>query len=45
MYEVLYGIEKYSKDYHFVLQTPTLEYNENNIELSAVLEQVLEGFD
>ena len=38
MHEVLYGIEKYSKDSHLVLQIPTLEYNKNDSELSIFLE-------
>ena len=38
MHEVLYGIEKYSKDSRLVLQLPTLGYNKNDSELSAVLE-------
>ena len=38
MHEVLYGIEKYSKDSHLVRQIPTLGYNKNDSELSAVLE-------
>ena len=38
MREVLYGIEKYSKDSHLVRQIPTLGYNKNDSELSAVLE-------
>ncbi len=38
MHEVLYGIEKYSKDSRLVLQIPTLEYSKNDSELSAVLE-------
>ncbi|WMT51557.1 MAG: type II toxin-antitoxin system VapC family toxin [Ferroplasma sp.] len=38
MHEVLYGIEKYSKDDHLVLQIPILGYNENDNKLSAVLE-------
>jgi tRNA(fMet)-specific endonuclease VapC len=38
MHEVLYDIEKYSKDSHSVLQIPTLGYNKNDSELSAVLE-------
>ena len=35
MHEVLYGIEKYSKDSHLVLQISTLEYNKNDSELSV----------
>ena len=38
MHEVLYGIEKYSKDSRLVLQIPTLVYSKNDSELSAVLE-------
>ena len=38
MHEVLYGIEKYSRDSRLVLQIPTLEYSKNDNELSAVLE-------
>ena len=38
MHEVLYGIEKYSKHSRLVLQIPTLGYNKNDSELSAVLE-------
>ncbi len=38
MHEVLYGIEKYSKDPHLVLQIPTLGYSKNDSELSAALE-------
>ena len=38
MHEVLYGIEKYSKDSHLVLQIPTLGYNKDDSELSVVLE-------
>ena len=38
MHEVLYGIEKYSKDSHLVLQIPTLGYNKIDSKLSAVLE-------
>ena len=38
MHEVLYGIEKYSKGSHLVLQIPTLGYNKDDSELSAVLE-------
>jgi tRNA(fMet)-specific endonuclease VapC len=38
MHEVLYGIEKYSKDSRLALQIPTLGYNKNDSELSAVLE-------
>ena len=38
MHEVLYGIEKYSKDSRLVLQIPTLGYTKNDSELSAVLE-------
>ena len=38
MHEVLYGIEKYSKDSHLVLQIPTLGYNKDDSKLSAVLE-------
>ena len=38
MHELLYGLQKYSKDSHLVLQLPTLEYNKNDSELSAVLE-------
>ncbi len=30
MHEVLYGIEKYSKDSLLVLQISTLEYNKND---------------
>ncbi len=42
MHELLYGIEKYSKDDHLVLQIPTVEYNENDSKLSAVLELTAE---
>ena len=38
MHEVLYGIEKYSKDSRLVLQIPTLGYGKSDSELSAVLE-------
>ena len=38
MHEVLYGIEKYSKDSRLVTQIPTLGYSKNDSELSAVLE-------
>ena len=38
MHEVLYGMEKYSKDSRLALQIPTLGYNKNDSELSAVLE-------
>ncbi|MCL6090163.1 MAG: type II toxin-antitoxin system VapC family toxin [Candidatus Thermoplasmatota archaeon] len=38
MHEVLYGIEKYSKDSRLVLQLPTLGYGKNDSELSAMLE-------
>ena len=38
MHELLYGLQKYSKDSHLVLQIPTLGYNKNDSELSAVLE-------
>ncbi|MHB1812148.1 MAG: type II toxin-antitoxin system VapC family toxin [Thermoplasmataceae archaeon] len=38
MHEVLYGIEKYSKDSRSVLQIPTLSYSKNDSELSAALE-------
>jgi tRNA(fMet)-specific endonuclease VapC len=38
MHEVLYGIEKYSKYSHSVLQIPTLGYNKDDSELSVVLE-------
>ena len=38
MHEVLYGIEKYSKDSRLVLQIPTLVYSKNDSELSAALE-------
>ncbi len=38
MHEVLYGIEKYSKDSRLVLQIPTLVYSKNDSELSVVLE-------
>lgn len=38
MHEVLYGIDKYSKDSHLVLQIPTLGYSKNDSELSAALE-------
>ena len=38
MHEVLYGLEKYSKDSRLVLQLSTLEYTKNDSELSAVLE-------
>jgi len=40
MHEVLYDIEKYSKDSRFrlVLQIPTLGYSKKDSELSAVLE-------
>ena len=38
MHELLYGLHKYSKDSHLVLQIPTLGYNKNDSELSVVLE-------
>ncbi|MHB8359830.1 MAG: type II toxin-antitoxin system VapC family toxin [Thermoplasmataceae archaeon] len=38
MHEVLYSIEKYSKDSRSVLLIPTLSYSKNDSELSAVLE-------
>ena len=38
MHEVLYEIEKYSKDFRSVLQLLTLEYTKKDSELSAVLE-------
>ena len=38
MHEVLYIIEKYSRDSRSVLQLPTLEYNKNDSKLSAFLE-------
>ena len=38
MHEVLYGIEKYSKDSRSVLQIPTLSYSKNDSELSTALE-------
>jgi Predicted nucleic acid-binding protein, contains PIN domain len=38
MHEVLYGIDKYSKDSHLVLQIPTMVYSKNDSELSAALE-------
>lgn len=38
MHEVLYGVEKYSKDSRLVLQIPTLEYSRNDSKLSAILE-------
>ncbi len=38
MHEVLYGINKYSKDSGLVLQLPTLVYSKNDSELSATLE-------
>ena len=38
MHEVLYGIEKYSKDPRLVLQLPTLGYSKDDSELSSVLE-------
>ena len=38
MHELLYGIEKYSKDSRLVLQIPTLEYSKKDSELSAFLE-------
>ena len=38
MHEVLYGIEKYSKDSRLVLQIPTLVYSKKDSELSAALE-------
>ena len=38
MHEVLYGIEKYSRDSRLVLQIPTLEYNKSDSELSVALE-------
>lgn len=37
MHELLYGIEKYSKDSRLVLQIPTLEYGKKDSELSALL--------
>ena len=38
MHELLYGLQKYSKDSHLVLQIPTLGYNKKDSELSAILE-------
>jgi tRNA(fMet)-specific endonuclease VapC len=38
MHELLYCIEKHSKDSHLVLQIPTLGYNKIDSKLSAVLE-------
>ena len=38
MHEVLYGIEKYSRDSRLVLQIPTLGYEKKDCVLSAVLE-------
>ena len=38
MHELLYGIEKYSKDSRLVLQIPALEYSKKDSELSAFLE-------
>ena len=38
MHELLYGIEKYSKDSRLVLQMETLEYTKKDSELSAFLE-------
>ena len=38
MHELLYGIEKYSKDSRLVLQIATLEYTKKDSELSALLE-------
>ncbi len=38
MHELLYGIEKYSKDSRLVLQMATLEYTKKDSELSAFLE-------
>ena len=38
MHELLYGIEKYSKDSRLVLQIATLEYTKKDSELSAFLE-------
>lgn len=38
MHELLYGIEKYSKDSRLVLQMATLEYTKKDSELSVFLE-------
>lgn len=38
MHEVLYGVEKYSKNSRLVLHIPTLEFSKNDSELSSVLE-------
>ena len=38
MHEVLYGIGKFSKDSHMILQITTPGYNKNYSELSAALE-------
>ncbi|WMT45516.1 MAG: type II toxin-antitoxin system VapC family toxin [Cuniculiplasma divulgatum] len=38
MHEVLYGMEKYSKNSSPVLQIPTLDFTKKDSELSAVLE-------
>ena len=38
MYEVLYGMEKYSKNSSSVLHIPTLDFTKKDSELSAVLE-------
>lgn len=43
MHEVLYGIDKYSKDSHLVLQIPTIGYRKDDSELSALLESTAEG--
>jgi tRNA(fMet)-specific endonuclease VapC len=38
MHELLYGIQKYSKDSCLILQMTTLEYTKKDSELSALLE-------
>jgi len=38
MHELLYGLEKYSKDSSLIVQIPTLEYSKRDSELSANLE-------
>ena len=45
MHEVLYGIGKFSKDSHRILQIPTLEYNKSDSELSTALELSAEKKD
>ncbi|MGP6220186.1 type II toxin-antitoxin system VapC family toxin [Caldiplasma sukawensis] len=38
MHELLYGIQKYSKDSRLIVQMTTLEYTKKDSELSALLE-------